>query len=359
MESQPDTSYGLFGTEVLLKHLQALTQEIEGVRQAQDIECIHKMRVASRRLRSALALFQDSLPPKKFPVWQKQVRRITRALGAARDTDVQIDFLVQFLGNLADVEAAPGVPAYHVGVERLVLRLRQRRAQLQADVMSALDRFESSRLADEMGLWLRQNLVRARLNHTSARSPYVYAQAYTTISLRLEEFLAYESYVYRPECVAELHASRIAAKRLRYTMEAFAPLYPDELQEPLRAARDVQDMAGEIHDCDVWVQYLPQFLEQERQRTLEYFGHTRPFRRFVPGILYLQQDRQQRRARRYREFIKFWQQAAQEGGVWQNLRQTLQAGLAEPRPAQAEETGDARPDDADSQREQLVEPKGV
>jgi CHAD domain-containing protein len=336
MEFASDESYCLFGTEALLKRLQALTQEIEGVRKAQDIECIHRMRVASRRLRSAFALFEECLPHKKFPDWQKEIRRITRSLGAARDTDVQIDFLVQFVDSLSQVEQAHGVPPHHVGVERLVLRLRQRREGLQADVLSALDQLEASHVAEEMGQVLRQQLVQARLNRVDGQAPFVYQQACLRISVQLEEMLAYESYVYQPEHVTELHAMRIAAKRLRYTMEVFAPLYPDELKEPLRTVRDVQEIIGDIHDCDVWVQYLPQFLEEERARTLEYFGHARSFRRLVAGILYLQQDRQQHRASRYQEFVKFWQRT-QKQGVWENLRHTLQAALPGEQPTPSTE----------------------
>jgi len=322
MEHEPDASYALFGAEALLKRLQALTQEVDGVRQAQDIECVHRMRVASRRLRSALALFEECLPRKKLPDWQKQIRRITRALGAARDTDVQINWLDDTLRDLADAR-------HKAGIERLRLRLRQKRERLQADVVNALDQLAASRAASEMEQTLRQDLVQARLSQVKADSPYVYERARAAIALRLEEFLAYEACVHRPEQVEELHAMRIAAKRLRYTMEVFAPLYEDNLKEPLKAAREAQDVLGDIHDCDVWGQYLPQFTEEERARSLEYFGHARSFSRLAKGLLYLQRDRQQRRVQRYQEFVEFWEQTKKRD-VWGKLRQTLQSRLAAP-----------------------------
>ncbi len=318
--AEPDPSYCLFGTEALLNRLQALTQEIEGVRKSEDIEYIHRMRVASRRLRSGFALFSECLPHKQFAGWEKQVKRITRSLGAARDTDVQLDFLLKFLDGLAEVE---GGRAFRPGIDRFVLRLQQRRQQLQAEVIQALDHLQTSQTLDEMGEALRQALVQARLSQTIAHSPYVYQRANSEILLRLEELLSYESYIYQPEHIAELHAMRIAAKRLRYTMEMFAPLYPGGLKEPLRAARAVQEMIGDIHDCDVWAQALPLFLEKERARAVEYLGHARSFKRLTAGLLYLQQDRQQRRAARYQEFIKFWN-GTQKQAVWQGLRQTLQ-----------------------------------
>ena len=119
----------------------------------------------------------------------------------------------------------------------------------------------------------------------------VYRQMRQALRTRLHALLAYTPYVQQPECYAELHAMRIAAKRLRYTMQAFAPLYPDALAEPIDAARTLQTLLGDIHDCDVWAQDLPQFLEAERDRTLAYFGQVEPFASLVPGILALQHNR--------------------------------------------------------------------
>jgi len=61
MENTPDESFCLFGAEAVLKRLEALEQEINGVCKADDIECVHRMRVASRRLRSTFAIFEECL----------------------------------------------------------------------------------------------------------------------------------------------------------------------------------------------------------------------------------------------------------------------------------------------------------
>ncbi|HEY4721418.1 MAG TPA: CHAD domain-containing protein, partial [Anaerolineae bacterium] len=135
-------------------------------------------------------------------------------------------------------------------------------------------------------------------------------------------------YVHQPDRVTELHAMRIAAKRLRYTMEVFASLYEDNLKESLKAVKDAQEILGDIHDCDVWVQYLPQFLEEERARTLEYFGHARGAQRFTPGIVLLQENRQQVRNQRYEDFVKFWERS-QDKNVWNSLRETMQMQVVE------------------------------
>jgi CHAD domain-containing protein len=150
----------------------------------------------------------------------------------------------------------------------------------------------------------------------------VYRRTRKGILKRLNTFETYAPYVARPECVKELHAMRIAAKRLRYIMQALAPLYPDELAEPIQAARLCQTRLGDIHDCDVWIDTLPRFLEEEEARTLAYFGNTAPFELLRPGILALHHNRQHQRAQDYQEFVAFWEQL-QAQGVWEHLHQTL------------------------------------
>jgi hypothetical protein len=105
-------------------------------------------------------------------------------------------------------------------------------------------------------------------------------------------------------------------------------LYPDELAEQIQAARLCQTRLGDIHDCDVWIDTLPHFLEEEQARTLEYFGSTTPFEPLRAGILALLHNRQQQRAQDYQEFVTFWEQL-QAQGVWEGLRQTLAAAETE------------------------------
>jgi inorganic triphosphatase YgiF len=92
-----------------LKYLHALMAEMEGVRQAEDRECVHRLRVASRRLRSVLPLFATTLSRQTWARWRKQLRRVTRVLGAARDADVQMACVQQFLHDRTRAEEQVGV----------------------------------------------------------------------------------------------------------------------------------------------------------------------------------------------------------------------------------------------------------
>ncbi len=298
MKAKLDESTCCFGTAVLQKHTQALQQEIEGVRLAQDIEYIHRMRVASRRLRSALPIFAGCFSTRKVLTWAKEVRKITRALGNARDTDVQIDVVKQILADL---------PAANMqqGLRRLLLRLSQTRAELQSKVLLALDELTGTGILADMTNQFAASL--AQFPEALPNTQALYQLGFDSLYKRLDEFLAYEQYIYFPERVTELHAMRIAAKHLRYEMEIFAPLYPEELKSYLQAIRKAQETLGNVHDCDVWAMTLPQFMEKERRRILKFYGSQQPFNRLVHGIQYFQQNRLLFRKEQYELFLDDWQ----------------------------------------------------
>lgn len=306
-----------FGHDTLLRRLPPLAQEIQGALNGDDIEYIHRLRVASRRLRAALNVFAECLPPERFRQWRKQARRTTRALGAARDADVQI----AYLDTLAQqIEGS----RHRAGVDRLRLRLQQARAARQAAVSKTLRRLQKGDLLAEMQSELLPLPTdpppgAIRMEYESG----LYQNAYLFVSYRLQELLAYETHVAHPDRALELHEMRIAAKRLRYTLEIFAPAYNGALDRFAESVRALQQSLGDLHDCDVWLEFLPVFTEDERARTMAYFGHDRPMRRLTGGLVLVREDRQQQRDSAYRQFAGQWQAMA-EAGLWRDLLQTMQ-----------------------------------
>jgi CHAD domain-containing protein len=313
MKAGREQSICVFGGGVILRYVRAMQVEVAGTRQAGDLEYIHRMRVASRRLRIALPLFRKCLPAKKLEGWQKEVRAITRALGAARDTDVQLDLLRK------TYTAAP-LPVYRPGLRRLALRLSQRRAKMQARVTTALDALESSQALEQLEA-AAAPLV-AGQQEVYIYTPALYQLGFQSISSALEQFLSYDRFVSQPEEIEKLHAMRIAAKHLRYTLETFAPLYPDELKPFVSALRAAQESLGDIHDCDVWQTSLPQFLEKETRRVQRFYGSARPARRLMPGLTYFEQDRKTARDASYTQFVADWQ-SWQAEAIWDALRKTI------------------------------------
>ena len=94
-----------------------------------------------------------------------------------------------------------------------------------------------------------------------------FAASATVISVRLGEVLEYAPAVLDPANVTQLHDMRIAAKRLRYTIEVFAPVLPPApIKAVLKLVAELQERLGAIHDCDVLIPLLAETLEQEEAR---------------------------------------------------------------------------------------------
>jgi CHAD domain-containing protein len=313
MPPKVDEGFCVFGAVSIHRHMQALMGEIEGVRAAEDIEFVHRMRVATRRLRSALPIFKSCFGTKEYQGWLKQIKAITRALGAARDTDVQIALLEEYAADLT-------VPVHQHGIRRLLLRLKQKRDSLQPPILKALDGLQEKGTLQAMGERLAPLVERK--DQVYLYTPYMYLSGYNHISQRLQDLFAYEPYVDQPDCVAELHAMRIAAKQLRYTLEVFSPLYPGELKSNLQVVRKCQEMLGDIHDCDVWLTLLPAFTEQEYRLTLEFYGHGRYFRRLLPGLQAFGENRKRARDRQYAAFVAYWQKNRLDNS-WQSLLDSI------------------------------------
>ncbi|MCE1254420.1 MAG: CHAD domain-containing protein, partial [Anaerolineae bacterium] len=136
MRSDWDSNAAAFAARTIYKHLQSLKSEMDGVRRAEDIEYIHRMRVASRRFRNALDIFAFYFEEKMVQACQKQARRVTSSPGSARDKDVQIDSVRKIIETVDDRQVLPGL-------KRLVLRLNQERTGFQKKLISALDNLQN------------------------------------------------------------------------------------------------------------------------------------------------------------------------------------------------------------------------
>ena len=101
-----------------------------GILDVGDIERVHDMRVATRRLRAALEVFEVCFPRKQHRRTLKEVKALADALGERRDRDVAIASLEEFGERLA----APDRP----GVASLVLALRREQADANRDLEPAV-----------------------------------------------------------------------------------------------------------------------------------------------------------------------------------------------------------------------------
>src|SRR4051794_6772071 len=105
-----------------------------GVLDTSDIERVHDMRVASRRLRAVLEIFEPCFPRAPFQSVLTDVKALADALGERRDPDVHIDAMAAFAGKVT--------AAQRPGVERLLEHQRERQARGNEVLATELERVE-------------------------------------------------------------------------------------------------------------------------------------------------------------------------------------------------------------------------
>ncbi len=283
MKIKIDQAACAFGAAKILTHLQSFEDEIAGVRLAEDIECIHRMRVASRRLRSTLPLFHACFSNRKISAWLSRIKVVTNSLGRARDLDVQLDVLQDFLEETTQKR-------YQPGIRRIIVRLKQKRAAQQKKVLQMLDQLIEWHLIEDLRAAMQVKLDASISTQPPTTFPLFYL-SYRSISGQLEIMLRHSEAIFDPLNIKELHQMRIEAKRLRYTMESFSAIYPEEFKSYIRNVKEIQEFTGNIHDCDVWCEFLPRFLQKEAQKTLNFYGSERPFQFISPGIHHFLENR--------------------------------------------------------------------
>jgi CHAD domain-containing protein len=278
-----------------------------------------------------MPIFRTCFPEKNYRAWRKEMKNITASLGHARDLDVQIAFLHEYLqrhpgdgagGNCWGI--SPGnSPA---DVPALLCLLQRKREEVQPAVEAAAAALGRGAPLHEFGDLLASP---PRERPGREKSGKLYQRAQKTITSRTAGLLVYEQWVSDPDAVTRHHEMRIAAKRLRYTLEAFNRLYSGTLKSSHRKVRALQDILGMLHDCDVWIGYLTGFLEEP-------LGTIRPGETGRPGISRLLEDRKRERVRLYRTFVEMW-----NGMRDAHVFETLEEKVAQPLP---DEAGDEIPD---------------
>lgn len=139
----PGATYNEAAHTSLRQQLDEMMSHLEGTRLGDDIEALHDMRVASRRLRAALSVFAAAFPPKPFAALEKEVAKTTDALGAVRDGDVQIEFMQ------AAIDAAP--ESEKVGLQAFTDHLKHERDKERVLLVKELNRLEKSSFLKDFG----------------------------------------------------------------------------------------------------------------------------------------------------------------------------------------------------------------
>ncbi len=309
-----DGSLQLLAAQYLQGQIRKLLENMAIARLARDVEGVHRSRVASRRLRSGLRLFGQCFTRRTVKTWQTEIKRVTRRLGSARDADVQILFLTDYLQRLQGAKLRKGVQAF-------LLACQLRRQQAQPRVISTIDRFGRSGVPKAIADTTAR-AIELHEGNTDLGSDAVYALGRRAVAGELLDLLELAPCLDNRQEIADHHRMRIAAKHLRYTMEAIAPAYPDLLRTPIKSARRLQTLLGNVHDCDVWIEVLEGFIGGDTKHAGPSVILAGAMRSLKPGLAHLKTSHARRRARLFRKAGTTWK-GLRSSNVWRDLIVTL------------------------------------
>jgi CHAD domain-containing protein len=236
-----DSTMGDLAFAVLRRQLAVVRAKEPGTRLGEDPEELHDMRVATRRLRAALSLFEAVLPV-RAQVFREELGWLARLLGTVRDLDVQLEGLAVL--SPADVHtAADGRDPL---VELAALLGREREAA-RADMLNGLDSVRWDRLAKGLTAMAQQGPARRSL---ATRVP---------AEIGLPELVLRPHHKVRKAAkkarhsgvVTDFHALRIRCKRLRYALEFSSDVYGGKTSRFVRELAVLQDELGEMQDAEV------------------------------------------------------------------------------------------------------------
>lgn len=158
----------------------------------------------------------------------------------------------------------------------------------------------------------------------------IQANASLIIGVRIAELIAWERFIDEPERTLELHQMRIAAKRLRYTMETFAPFYGEEFAAAIDQIKKIQELLGSIHDADVLVPelagHLQELLQPPKKKRQAMSVRCADFDA-AAGLVQLCRHTRDSREALYRKFISAWRKL-RGNGFFESLRNLLQEEAA-------------------------------
>jgi CHAD domain-containing protein len=239
----PDDAMSEAGRKILFQQFELMLKHEPNVRKGKDIEAVHDMRVATRRMRSAIRLFEPYFKRGSvFTVFGRSLKGLAAALGEVRDLDVFRERIGKHVDTLPseEQEAFMGFRKHfedpHQRAQRQLLELLN-----SANFKDFTITFHLFLTTPGAGSISRVEGGRPHfVRHVLPRLVY---EQYATIR-------AYEP-ILGTANLDELHQLRIEAKRFRYTFEFFSEVLTPDAKTVINATKNLQEHLGDLQDARV------------------------------------------------------------------------------------------------------------
>jgi triphosphatase len=245
IDAGPSQTLGEVACAALRKQFQAFLRSEPGTRMGDDPEDLHDMRVATRRMRAALSVFEEALPARGMRARQ-ELGWIADALGAVRDLDVQLERMERWLAESTG-EDGPGQDAVEASAQ-ILAALREARETARDELLRLLNSPRYARFVDSFAGMLLRGPLRAQpvaWKPVGAEAPRLADRRRRAVRKGMKKVAGAE------DRDAALHKVRIRAKRLRYLLEFLADVYPQEVPDVVSRLVKTQDLLGVQQDAIV------------------------------------------------------------------------------------------------------------
>lgn len=283
---QPDDPLAEAGRKVWRYHYAQMLLNEEGTRRGEDIEALHDMRVATRRMRAAFEVFGQAFEPKVMKAHLKGLRATGRALGKVRDLDVFIEKAQHYQADRAingGTDLSYLLQAWH-----------NKRVAARAEMETFLDGERYRKFCEQFLEFV--STPGEGILHIRASQPVPYLVKDVVPGLiynRMAAVRAFDS-ILESARLEQFHALRIEFKKLRYAIEFFIEVLGPKAKLVINEIKTMQDHLGDLNDAQVASQILRDFLVEWDEHQAQYPVQERSEPKPVLDYLaYRYQERQQ------------------------------------------------------------------
>lgn len=249
---QPTQSVAEVGRKILAYHFHDFLKHEKEVRSNGNIETLHDMRVATRRMRATIRIFESGFTSSTLKFLKNGLKETAQILGAVRDLDVLIEKFTAHQQELSIDEQLKFAP--------LLEYCHLKRNLARTKMLAHLDSKTYKNFKAGVAIFVKKKVPSIdTISQDNASYYQIRHIGSSLIYKRYETVRMYESFLNKAS-LETLHQLRIDSKYFRYTLENLQEILGHESTIVLSEIKQIQNHLGDLNDAKVACQFLENFL---------------------------------------------------------------------------------------------------